>query len=170
MSKRQTNASSAKLRPATMDLRLSSTICESLPFKSLSIKTTAESGKASAVKKEMRCSMLSSKIRNSSLVRSGTRWPVESLTVTGESEVGAVGDCAAVPLWAGVELCAFGGTARGGGCVLGIGAEGGSCAPRVSKQTRLSAITPKETAPALRVFRGLFTMSTPNFLPVGFHV
>src|SRR5258706_285210 len=43
-SNRQTNASSVRLSPPTIDFRLDSTISESLPFRSLSINTAADNG------------------------------------------------------------------------------------------------------------------------------
>src|SRR5206468_2560033 len=73
---------------------------ESLPLRSLSINTTADSGNASTENREIRCSTLSSKIRNSSRVRSGTSRPLESFTVTGRITVFTV-----VIIFAVVSLC-----------------------------------------------------------------
>jgi len=49
----------------------------------LSISTTMESGKASALNELILCSMLSSNTRNSSLRKSGISRPLPSFTVTG---------------------------------------------------------------------------------------
>src|SRR5580692_10380959 len=71
--------------PAVMARRVGAICAASLDFRSSSMSTTRESGKASSVKTSMDCSTSSSKIRKSDWLRSGTSSPFWFFTVTGRT-------------------------------------------------------------------------------------
>src|SRR5215467_3842694 len=150
--------------------RLDSTCRASLDLRSLSRRMTAESGKASAEKYSRRCSTLSSRMRNSVRVRSGTRRPAPSFTVTGRitkftltRSVPWLSDGAVVRGGVLSGACAAGACGAGGGFTFGTGAGGGSCASKPATPKARSAKTARLTPdPENCVFRGLFIFSQPN--------
>src|SRR5215813_7509744 len=154
-----------------MTERLDSTCRASFDFRSLSSRMTAESGKASAEKYSRRCSTLSSRMRKSVRVRSGTKRPALSFTVTGRitrftltRSVPWLSEGAVVRGgWSCGAEVAGEGVIGGAGFTFGTGAGGGSCAsmpavPETRSAKTVAAYSDLENC----VFRGLFIFFQPN--------
>src|SRR5712692_1660939 len=139
--------------PPTMASRLPSTCVASLDLRSLSISTTIESGKASAVKTSIFCSTASSKMRNSLLWRSGTRRPASSLTVTGSTTRLE---------FTMILVCASLNGGEGDWLEDACGAAGNREAARAASQT--AGIVKGSAAATLVIFDRLFIIPRPNFL------